>query len=70
MHFFATGVFEGAGPHNHLQDIPVEPWRDELLKRGWPVSRGEPPGGDGAICIARAFRPAVGDVLALTGQRR
>jgi hypothetical protein len=37
MHFFAQEYSKALGRTITFQDIPVEPWRDELLKRGWPV---------------------------------
>jgi len=60
MHFFAQEYSKALGRTITFQDIPVEPWRDELLKRGWAGSRGEPPGGDGRSASRGAFRPAVG----------
>jgi len=37
MHFYAQEYSRGLGRTITYQDIPVEPWRDELLKRGLPV---------------------------------
>ena len=37
MHFFAQEYSKALGRTITFQDIPVEPWRDELLKRGFPV---------------------------------
>ena len=37
MHFFAQEYSKALGRTITFQDIPVEPWRDELLKRGLPV---------------------------------
>jgi len=37
MHFFAQEYSKALGRTITYQDIPVEPWRNELLKRGWPV---------------------------------
>jgi len=37
MHFFAEEYSKALGSTITYQDIPVGPWRDELLKRGWPV---------------------------------
>src|SRR5258706_51811 len=37
MHFYAQEYSKALGRTITFQDIPVEPWRDELLKRGWPV---------------------------------
>jgi len=37
MHFYAQEYSRALGRTITYQDIPVEPWRDELLKRGLPV---------------------------------
>src|SRR5215472_16852006 len=37
MHFFAKEYSTALGRTITYQDIPVEPWRDALLKRGFPV---------------------------------
>ena len=37
MHFFAQEYSKALGRTITYQDIPVEPWRDELLERRWPV---------------------------------
>jgi hypothetical protein len=37
MHFYAQEYSKALGRTITYQDIPVEPWRAELLKRGWPV---------------------------------
>jgi uncharacterized protein YbjT (DUF2867 family) len=37
MHFFAQEYSKALGRTITYLDIPVEPWRDELLKRGLPV---------------------------------
>src|SRR5215813_3724419 len=37
MHFYAQEYSKALGRTITFQDIPVEPWRDELLKRGLPV---------------------------------
>jgi hypothetical protein len=42
MHFYAQEYLKALGRTITFQDIPVEPWRDGLLERGWPVP-GEPP---------------------------
>ncbi len=64
MHFFAQEYSKALGRTITFQDIPVEPWRDELLKQGLPVglagSPGEPPGGDGRSASRGALRPDVG----------
>ena len=37
MDFYAQEYSKALGRTITFQDIPVEPWRDELLKRGFPV---------------------------------
>lgn len=37
MHLYAQEYSKALGRTITYQDIPVEPWRDGLLKRGWPV---------------------------------
>jgi hypothetical protein len=37
MHFYAQEYSKALGRTITYQDIPVEPWRDELLKNGVPV---------------------------------
>ncbi|HKV78316.1 MAG TPA: NAD(P)H-binding protein [Candidatus Sulfotelmatobacter sp.] len=37
MHFYAQEYSKALGRTITYQDIPVEPWRDELLKRGFPI---------------------------------
>ena len=37
MHFYAKEYSKALGRTITFQDIPVEPWRDALLKRGMPV---------------------------------
>src|ERR1700751_2501073 len=37
MHFYAQEYSKALGRDITYQDIPVEPWRDELLARGLPV---------------------------------
>jgi hypothetical protein len=69
MHFFAQEYSKALGRTITFQDIPVEPWRDELLQAGLAGSRGEPPGGDGRPASRGAFDPLSDDVLTLTGQR-
>src|ERR1700739_4933672 len=38
MHFFAQEYSKALGRTITFQDTPVEPWRDDLLKRGLPVT--------------------------------
>ena len=37
MHFYAQEYSKALGRTITYQDIPVEPWRDALLKRGMPA---------------------------------
>src|SRR5260370_27312413 len=37
MHFYAQEYSKALGRTITYQDIPVEPWRDDLLKRGLPI---------------------------------
>jgi hypothetical protein len=37
MHFYAQAYSKALGRTITYQDIPVEPWQNELLNRGWPV---------------------------------
>jgi uncharacterized protein YbjT (DUF2867 family) len=37
MHFFAQEYSKALGRTITYRDIPVEPWRDDLLNRRWPV---------------------------------
>jgi len=52
MHFFAQEYSKALGRTITFQDIAVEPWRDELLKRGFPVHLVNHL-ARWAICIAR-----------------
>jgi hypothetical protein len=45
--FLCTGVFEGAGPHNHLSGHSGRAVAGRAAQAGLAGSRGEPPGGDG-----------------------
>ena len=51
-----------------FQDIPVEPWRDELLKRGWPVHVVNHLAAMGDLHRAGRFDRMSDDVRTLTGQ--
>jgi hypothetical protein len=37
MHFYAQEYSKALGRAITYQDIPVEPWRDGLLERRWPI---------------------------------
>jgi transposase InsO family protein len=69
MHFFAQEYSKALGRTITFQDIPVEPWRDELLKRGWPVHVVNHLAAMGDLHRAGRFDRMSDDVLTLTGQR-
>jgi len=68
MHFFAQEYSKALGRTITFQDIPVEPWRDELLKRGWPVHVVNHLAAMGDLHRAGRFDRLSDDVRALTGQ--
>ena len=51
-----------------FQDLPVEPWRDELLKRGWPVHLVHHLAAMADLHRAGRFDRTSDDVRTLTGQ--
>jgi hypothetical protein len=53
-----------------FQNIPVERWRDRLLKRGLPVQMANDPAALSELHNEERFDRMSDDVLALTGQRR
>jgi hypothetical protein len=69
MHFFAQEYSKALGRTITFQDIPVEPWRDELLRRGWPVHLVNHLAAMGDLHRAGRFDRRSDDVLTLTGQR-
>jgi hypothetical protein len=69
MHFFAQEYSKALGRTITFQDIPVEPWRDELLKRSWPVHLVTHLAAMGDLHRAGRFDRMSDDVLTLTGQR-
>jgi len=69
MHFFAQEYSKALGRTITFQDIPVEPWRDELLKRGFPVHLVNHLAAMGDLHRAGRFDRMSDDVLTLTGQR-
>jgi uncharacterized protein YbjT (DUF2867 family) len=69
MHFFAQEYSKALGRTITFQDIPVEPWREELLKRGWPVHVVNHLAAMGDLHRAGRFDRLSDDALMLTGQR-
>jgi len=69
MHFFAQEYSKALGRTITFQDIPVEPWRDELLKRGLPVHVVNHLAAMADLHRAGRFDRISDDVLTLTGQR-
>jgi uncharacterized protein YbjT (DUF2867 family) len=68
MHFFAQEYSKALGRTITYQDIPVEPWRDELLKRRWPVHLVNHLAALSDLHRAGRFDRTSDDVLTLTGQ--
>jgi uncharacterized protein YbjT (DUF2867 family) len=68
MHFFAREYSKALGRTITFQDIPVEPWRDDLLKRGWPVHLVNHLAALGDLLRAGRFDRTSDDVRTLTGQ--
>ena len=68
MHFFAQEYSKALGRTITFQDIPVEPWRDELLKRGFPVHLVNHLAALGDLHRAGLFDRTSDDVRTLTGQ--
>jgi uncharacterized protein YbjT (DUF2867 family) len=69
MHFFAQEYSKGLGRTITYQDIPVEPWRDALLKRGLPVHLVNHLATMADLHRAGRYDRMSDDVLTLTGQR-
>jgi len=69
MHFFAQEYSKALGRTITFQDIPVEPWRDELLKQGWPVHLVNHLAAMGDLHRAGRYDRMSDDVRTLTGQR-
>jgi uncharacterized protein YbjT (DUF2867 family) len=69
MHFFAREYSKALGRTITFQDIPVEPWRDELLKRGWSVHLVNHLAAMADLHRAGRFDRMSDDVRILTGQR-
>jgi uncharacterized protein YbjT (DUF2867 family) len=69
MHFFAQEYSKALGRTITFEDIPVEPWRDELLKQGLPAHLVNHLATMGDLHRAGRFDRMSDDVLTLTGQR-
>src|SRR5690242_10505754 len=68
MHFFAEEYSKALGRRITYQDIPVGPWRDELLKRGWPVHVVNHLAALCDLHRAGRFDRTSNDIRTLTGQ--
>ncbi len=68
MHFFAEQYSKALGRTIVYQDIPVEPWRDELLKRRWPAHLVNHLVALANLHRAGRFDRKSDDVRTLTGQ--
>jgi hypothetical protein len=68
MHFYAQEYSKALGRTINFQDIPVEPWRDELLKRGLPVHLVNHLATMADLHRAGRYDRMSDDVLTLTGQ--
>jgi uncharacterized protein YbjT (DUF2867 family) len=68
MHFYAQEYSKALGRTITYQDIPVEPWRDELLKRGLPVHLVNHLATMGDLHRAGRYDRMSNDVRTLTGQ--
>src|SRR5579864_3744205 len=68
MHFYAQEYSKALGRTITYQDIPVEPWRDELLKRGWPAHVVNHLAALCDLHRAGRFDRTSDDVRALTGK--
>ena len=69
MHFYAQEYSKALVRTITFHDIPVGPWRDELLKRGWPVHVVNHLATLCDLHRAGRFDRISDDVLTLTGQR-
>jgi len=68
MHFYAQEYSKALGRTITFQDIPVEPWREELLKRGLPVHLVNHLATMGDLHRAGRYDRMSDDVRTLTGQ--
>jgi hypothetical protein len=69
MHFFAQEYSKALGRTITYQDIPVEPWRDALLKQGLPLYLVNHLATMVDLHRAGRYDRMSDDVLTLTGQR-
>jgi uncharacterized protein YbjT (DUF2867 family) len=69
MHFYAQEYSKALGRTITYQDVPVEPWRDALLERGFPVHVVNHLTTMADLHRAGRFDRTSDDVLMLTGQR-
>ena len=68
MDFYAEEYSKALGRTIAFQDIPVEPWRDNLLKRGLPVHLVQHLATMADLHRAGCYDRMSDDVLTLTGQ--
>src|SRR2546427_3798216 len=68
IHFFAHEHSKALGRTITFQHIPVEPWRADVRKRGWPVHVVNHLAAMGDLHRAGRFDRLSDDVLTLTGQ--
>jgi uncharacterized protein YbjT (DUF2867 family) len=68
MHFYAQEYSKALGRTITYQDIPVEPWRDALLKRGLPIHLVNHLATMADLHRAGRYDRLSDDVLTLTGQ--
>jgi len=68
MHFFAKEYSKALGRTITYQDVPVDPWRDALLKRGLPVHLVNHLATMADLHRAGRYDRMSDDVLMLTGQ--
>jgi uncharacterized protein YbjT (DUF2867 family) len=68
MHFYAQEYSKALGRTITYQDIPVEPWRDGLLERGFPVHLVNHLATMADLHRAGRYDRMSDDVLTLTGQ--
>jgi uncharacterized protein YbjT (DUF2867 family) len=68
MHFYAEEYSKALGRNITFQDIPVEPWRDELLAHGLPVHLVKHLATMADLHRAGRYDRMSDDVLTLTGQ--
>jgi uncharacterized protein YbjT (DUF2867 family) len=68
MHFYAQEYSKALGRTITFQDIPVEPWRDALLKGGLPAHLVDHLAAMADLHRAGRFDRISDDVLTLTGQ--